>query len=452
MSTILIIDDEKSIRSTLKEILVYEKYLVIEADNGLAGIELIKSEEIDLVLCDIKMPKMDGLEVLQLSQTVKPDLPFIMISGHGTIDTAVEATKKGAYDFISKPPDLNRLLITVRNALDKSELIVETKILKRKVSKTRNILGNSSPILKINETIEKVAPTEARVLITGENGSGKELVAKWIHEKSLRANGPLIEVNCAAIPAELIESELFGHEKGSFTSAIKQRIGKFEQANGGTLFLDEIGDMSPSAQSKVLRALQENKITRVGGEKEIPVNVRIIAATNKDLFKEIELNNFRLDLYHRLSVILIHVPSLNERKEDIPLLANQFLVEICEEYGCTLKSFSKEALQYLQEINWTGNIRELHNVVERLVILGGNTISLKDITNNISIQSAETNNIESINYDQFENFQDYKDFMEAEFIKNKLNKNNWNVTKTADQLSMQRSHLYAKMEKYQLKK
>ena len=452
MSTILIIDDEKSIRSTLKEILVYEKYLVIEADNGLAGIELIKSEEIDLVLCDIKMPKMDGLEVLQLSQSIKPDLPFIMISGHGTIDTAVEATKKGAYDFISKPPDLNRLLITVRNALDKSELIVETKILKRKVSKTRNILGNSSPILKINETIEKVAPTEARVLITGENGSGKELVAKWIHEKSLRANGPLIEVNCAAIPAELIESELFGHEKGSFTSAIKQRIGKFEQANGGTLFLDEIGDMSPSAQSKVLRALQENKITRVGGEKEIPVNVRIIAATNKDLFKEIELNNFRLDLYHRLSVILIHVPSLNERKEDIPLLANQFLIEICEEYGCPLKSFSKEALHYLQQINWTGNIRELHNVVERLVILGGSVISIKDITNNIAIQSVETNNNESINFDQFENFQDYKDYMEAEFIKNKLNKNNWNVTKTADELSMQRSHLYAKIEKYQLKK
>ena len=390
VATILIIDDENSIRSTLKEILVYEKYLVLEASNGLEGIELIKKEQIDLVLCDIKMPKMDGLEVLQQSQIIQPDLPFIMISGHGTIDTAVEATKKGAYDFIAKPPDLNRLLITVRNALVKSELITETKILKRKVAKTNAIIGKSSPILKIQETIEKVAPTEARVLITGENGSGKELVAKWIHEKSNRANGPLIEVNCAAIPAELIESELFGHEKGSFTSAIKQRIGKFEQANGGTLFLDEIGDMSPSAQSKVLRALQENKITRVGGEKEIPVNVRVIAATNKDLFKEIEQHQFRLDLYHRLSVILIHVPSLNERKEDIPLLANHFLTSICEDYGCALKSFSKEALAYLQTIHFTGNIRELHNVVERLVILGGNTISVADIQNNIAIKNVDS--------------------------------------------------------------
>ena len=456
VATILIIDDENSIRSTLKEILVYEKYLVMEASNGLEGIELIKKEQIDLVLCDIKMPKMDGLEVLQQSQIIQPDLPFIMISGHGTIDTAVEATKKGAYDFIAKPPDLNRLLITVRNALVKSELITETKILKKKVAKTNAIIGESSPILKIQETIEKVAPTEARVLITGENGSGKELVAKWIHEKSNRANGPLIEVNCAAIPAELIESELFGHEKGSFTSAIKQRIGKFEQANGGTLFLDEIGDMSPSAQSKVLRALQENKITRVGGEKEISVNVRVIAATNKDLFKEIEQHQFRLDLYHRLSVILIHVPSLNERKEDIPLLANHFLTSICEDYGCALKSFSKEALTYLQTIHFTGNIRELHNVVERLVILGGNTISVADIQNNIAIKNADsefqhTDN-SAINFDNFNHFQDFKDFMESEFIKNKLIKNNWNVSKTADELAMQRSHLYAKIEKYALKR
>ena len=412
VATILIIDDENSIRSTLKEILVYEKYLVLEASNGIEGIELIKKEQIDLVLCDIKMPKMDGLEVLQQSQIIQPDLPFIMISGHGTIDTAVEATKKGAYDFIAKPPDLNRLLITVRNALVKSELITETKILKRKVAKTNAIIGESTPILKIQETIEKVAPTEARVLITGENGSGKELVAKWIHEKSNRANGPLIEVNCAAIPAELIESELFGHEKGSFTSAIKQRIGKFEQANGGTLFLDEIGDMSPSAQSKVLRALQENKITRVGGEKEISINVRVIAATNKDLFKEIEQHQFRLDLYHRLSVILIHVPSLNERKEDIPLLANHFLTSICEEYGCALKSFSKEALAYLQTIHFTGNIRELHNVVERLVILGGNTISLADIQNNIAGKNTDSTLQASENttwdFDRFNHFQDFK--------------------------------------------
>ena len=456
VATILIIDDENSIRSTLKEILVYEKYLVLEASNGLEGIELIKKEQIDLVLCDIKMPKMDGLEVLQQSQIIQPDLPFIMISGHGTIDTAVDATKKGAYDFIAKPPDLNRLLITVRNALVKSELITETKILKRKVAKTNAIIGKSSPILKIQETIEKVAPTEARVLITGENGSGKELVAKWIHEKSNRANGPLIEVNCAAIPAELIESELFGHEKGSFTSAIKQRIGKFEQANGGTLFLDEIGDMSPSAQSKVLRALQENKITRVGGEKEIPVNVRVIAATNKDLFKEIEQHQFRLDLYHRLSVILIHVPSLNERKEDIPLLANHFLTSICEDYGCALKSFSKEALAYLQTIHFTGNIRELHNVVERLVILGGNTISVADIQNNIAGKNADSALQDTENqtwdFDGFNHFQDFKDYMESEFIKNKLIKNNWNVSKTADELAMQRSHLYAKIEKYALKR
>ncbi len=383
MPKILIIDDEKSIRSTLKEILEYEKYEVKEAADGAEGLSMIKKEDFDLVMCDIKMPNMDGMDVLTAANEIKPDLPFIMISGHGTIDTAVEATKKGAYDFLQKPPDLNRLLIAVRNALEKKELVTETKILKRKVSKTRDIIGNTSPIIRIKDTIEKVAPTEARVLITGENGSGKELVARWLHEKSNRASGTLIEVNCAAIPAELIESELFGHEKGSFTSAIKQRIGKFEQAHGGTLFLDEIGDMSLSAQAKVLRALQEGKITRVGGDKEIAVDVRVVAATNKDLLKEVEEKNFRLDLYHRLGVILIHVPSLNERREDIPLLVNHFLIEIAKEYGQSPKTIANNALELLKKHNWTGNIRELRNVVERLIILSGKEISAEDVKNYI---------------------------------------------------------------------
>ncbi|MEB0250068.1 sigma-54 dependent transcriptional regulator, partial [Mucilaginibacter sp. 5B2] len=333
MAKILIIDDERSIRSTLREILEYEDYIVEDIDNGVDGLELIRKNDYDLVLCDIKMNRMDGMEVLTEGLNIKPDLPFIMISGHGTVETAVEASKKGAFDFISKPPDLNRLLITVRNALDRGSLVVEAKVLKRKVSKVRPILGESQAILRIKETIDRVGPTDARVLVTGANGSGKELVARWLHEKSNRSNGPMIEVNCAAIPSELIESELFGHEKGSFTSAIKQRIGKFESANGGTLFLDEIGDMSQSAQAKVLRALQESKITRVGGEKEIDVDVRVVAATNKDLLKEIEAGNFRMDLFHRLSVILIHVPPLTERRDDITLLTKSFLEEICNEYG-----------------------------------------------------------------------------------------------------------------------
>ncbi len=457
MPRILIIDDERSIRSTLKEILEYEKYEIVEAEDGAQGLQLIKKEDFDLVMCDIKMPKMDGMEVLTASAEIKPDLPFIMISGHGSIDAAVEATKKGAYDFLQKPPDLNRLLITVRNALEKKELVTETKILKRKVSKTRDIIGQSSPIIRIKDTIEKVAPTEARVLITGENGSGKELVARWIHEKSNRANGPLIEVNCAAIPSELIESELFGHEKGSFTSAIKQRIGKFEQANGGTLFLDEIGDMSMSAQSKVLRALQENKITRVGGEKEIPVDVRIVAATNKDLFKEIELNNFRMDLYHRLSVIIIHVPTLNERSDDIPEIAQSFLEEICNDYGVPTKKFSQAAMKALQANHWTGNIRELHNMVERLIILSDKEITEQDVLLNsganrknmgLEISTPTSAN----NFDQYKSYQDFKDDVEKEFILFKLEKNNWNVTKTAEEMDIQRSHLYNKIEKYQLKR
>jgi len=379
MAKILIIDDEKSIRKTLREILEYEKYIVDEAADGIEGVAMIQKEKYDIVLCDIKMPKMDGIEVLDKVMQLSSDTPVVMVSGHGNIETAVEAVKKGAFDFIAKPLDLNRLLVTIRNAMDKSTLVTETKVLKKKVSKTFDMVGESKAIAQIQEMIERVAPTDARVLITGGNGSGKELVARWLHEKSNRANAPLIEVNCAAIPSELIESELFGHEKGAFTSAINQRKGKFEQAEGGTLFMDEIGDMSLSAQAKVLRALQENKITRVGGEKEIKVNVRVVAATNKDLQKEIAAGNFREDLYHRLSVILIHVPSLNERKDDIPLLAQHFLKMICEDHGMPLKSFTQEAMKELQKINWTGNIREFRNVVERLIILCDKTITDKDV-------------------------------------------------------------------------
>jgi len=383
MPKILIIDDEQSIRDTLREILEYEKYEVEEAKNGEEGLKLLSKEKFDAALCDIKMPKMDGLEVLDKSIEEGIDTPFVMISAHGTIETAVEATKKGAYDFIQKPPDLNRLLVTLRNAMEKSNLVQETKVLKKKVSKKYDIVGESKGISDVKETIEKVAPTEARVLITGENGTGKELVARWLHEKSNRSKGPMIEVNCAAIPSELIESELFGHEKGSFTSAVKQRIGKFEQANTGTLFLDEIGDMSLSAQAKVLRALQENKITRVGGDKEIKVNVRVVAATNKDLKKAIEEKKFREDLYHRLSVIVIKVPALNERLDDIPLLVDKFLQDIAAEYGTKPKTISKGAIQKLQKYDWSGNIRELRNVVERLIILGGNEITESDIDKNL---------------------------------------------------------------------
>ncbi len=385
MATILIIDDERAIRKTLTEILGFEGYKIEEAADGEEGLKKFQAATYDAVLSDIKMPKLDGLEFLSKATSINADVPIIMISGHGTIETAVEAVKKGAFDFISKPPDLNRLLITIRNAIDKNKLVKETKVLKRRVSKVQEMIGESAAIKKIKETIEKVAPTDARVMITGENGSGKELVARWLHEKSSRADGQLVEVNCAAIPSELIESELFGHEKGSFTSAIKQRIGKFEQANGGTLFLDEIGDMSLRAQAKVLRALQEGKITRVGGEKEIAVDVRVVVATNKDLLKEVENKNFRLDLYHRLGVILIHVPSLNERKEDIPLLVVKFLEDIAEDYGQGKKEIDPKAVEALKQHNWTGNIRELRNVVERLVILSGKTITPEDVTNYVAI-------------------------------------------------------------------
>jgi DNA-binding NtrC family response regulator len=379
MSTILIIDDEKAIRKTLSEILTFEGYTINEAADGEEGLKLFKEKTYDVVLCDIKMPKIDGLEFLLKATEHNADVPVIMISGHGNIETAVEAVKKGAYDFIQKPPDLNRLLITIRNAKDKNNLVSETKSLKRRVARVQEMIGDSPQLRKIKETIEKVAPTDARIMITGDNGVGKELVARWVHEKSNRSEGPLVEVNCAAIPSELIESELFGHEKGSFTSAIKQRIGKFEQAHGGTLFLDEIGDMSLSAQAKVLRALQEGKITRVGADKDINVDVRVIAATNKDLMQEVEQKKFRLDLYHRLSVILMHVPSLNERINDIPLLVDQFLKDICSDYGIPKKTISDQSIQQLQNYNWTGNIRELRNVVERLVILSGKSITKDDV-------------------------------------------------------------------------
>lgn len=381
MSKVLIVDDERSIRHTLRDILEFEKYEVDEACDGMEALVKIKQNPYDVIILDIKMPKMDGMDALDRIQEIARETPVVMISGHASIDTAVEAVKKGAFDFISKPPDLNRLLITLRNAMDKSELITERKVLQTKVSNTRfqPIVGHSKCIGQIMSTIELVAPTDARVLVTGQNGTGKELVAHWIHQKSNRRDNPLIEVNCAAIPSELIESELFGHEKGAFTSAIKTRTGKFELANGGTIFLDEIGDMSLSAQAKVLRALQENKIVRVGGDKQIRVDVRVIAATNKDLRKLIDAGRFREDLYHRLAVIIIDVPPLKERVEDIPMLIQHFCAEICKDYGIPEKQFDAKAIKKLQTLPWTGNIRELKNVVERLIILGGKIISAQDI-------------------------------------------------------------------------
>ena len=450
MPNILIADDEKAIRKTLREILEYENYKVDEAEDGQKAYDMAKDGEYDLILCDIKMPKMDGLEVLDKLKKEGTEAQIIMISGHGTLETAVDAVKKGAYDFISKPPDLNRLLITVRNALDKQNLVTETKILKRKVTKTREIVGDSPAIMKIKETIERVAPTDARVLITGENGTGKELVARWVHEKSNRSQQPLIEVNCAAMPGELIESELFGHEKGAFTSAIKQKLGKFELANGGTLFLDEIGDMSLSAQAKVLRALQENRITRVGGDKDILVDVRVIAATNKDLTKEIEEGRFRMDLYHRLSVILIHVPSLHERADDIPQLADRFVREICEDYGIPKKVITPKALEELKTMRWDGNIRELRNVMERLVILSDLKITEDEVKSFVTNTQAKETPTDL--FEQFDKFQDFKEHIEKLFIEHKLRKFNWNVSKTAEVLDIQRSHLYNKIEKFDLRR
>jgi DNA-binding NtrC family response regulator len=376
---VLVVDDERSIRNSLKDILEYENIEVFLAENGNSAIEIFRKNVFDLVFCDIKMPGIDGIETLEKLQEMNVDIPVVMISGHGNIDTAVECIKKGAYDFIEKPLDLNRILITLRNATDKTALVKEAKKLQRKVSRTHEIVGNSESIRKVKDIIARVAPTEARVLITGSNGTGKELVARWLHEKSNRANNVFVEVNCAAIPSELIESELFGHEKGSFTSAIKQHKGKFEQANGGTLFLDEIGDMSPAAQAKVLRALQENKVLRVGSDKDVMVDVRVIAATNKNLREEIEKGHFREDLYHRISVIVIHVPALDERKEDIPLLTEYFITEICEEYNIPQKEITEEAVVELQKLSWTGNIREFRNVIERLIILCDKIIEAQDV-------------------------------------------------------------------------
>ena len=422
MAKILIVDDEASIRRTLRDILEYEKYEVDETKDGMECLVKLKKEKYDVVIMDIKMPKMDGIEALERIQMIAPDTPVIMISGHANIDSAVEAVKKGAFDFISKPPDLNRMLITIRNAMDKASLVTEKKVLQRRVarSKTQEIIGESEPIKKIKETIERVAPTEARVLITGKNGTGKELVARWIHERSPRCENPIVEVNCAAIPSELIESELFGHEKGAFTSAVKQRIGKFEQANGGTLFLDEIGDMSLSAQAKVLRALQENRITRVGGDKSISVNVRVIAATNKDLRNEIRAGKFREDLYHRLAVIIVNVPSLNERRGDIPLLVDHFNEQICQEYGIGKKKFNKDALQTLQQVDWSGNIRELRNVVERLIILSSEVVAKADVLSYVMPNSRKKGNAAFPTiFDKFENVQELTEFINQAYSKYK---------------------------------
>jgi two-component system, NtrC family, nitrogen regulation response regulator NtrX len=379
MAKLLIIDDEKAIRGALRDILEYEGYSIEEASDGEQGLELVTQNDYDVVLCDIRMPKIEGLDLLQKATEMGKGAQFIMISAFGNVETAVEATKRGAFDFISKPPDLNRLLVTVRNAIERGKMIVETKVLKKRVYKLNEIVGESSGIQRVKDTCDRVGPTEARVLITGPNGSGKEMVAKRLHERSGRSHMPLIEVNCAAIPSELIESELFGHEKGAFTSAIKQRIGKFEQADGGTLFLDEIGDMALSAQAKVLRALQEGKITRVGGDKEIKINVRVFAATNKILQTEIAEGRFREDLYHRLNVIPIHVPSLAQRPDDIPLLVEKFLADVADEYGQASKEVEPEAMKYLQSLPWTGNVRELRNVVERLVIMCNDVITLDDV-------------------------------------------------------------------------
>jgi two-component system, NtrC family, nitrogen regulation response regulator NtrX len=451
MFKILIVDDEKVIRQTLRDILEYEGYQIDEAENGQIAIDMIKDHSYDAVLCDIKMPKVDGIEVLEKSMDINPDIPFIMISGHGTIDIAVEATKKGAYAFITKPPDLNQLLLQIRNALDRNNLIHETKVLKRKISRTKDILGESSEINDIKATIEKVAPTDARVLITGENGTGKELVARWIHEKSLRANSPLVEVNCAAIPSELIESELFGHEKGSFTSAIKQRIGKFELATEGTLFLDEIGDMSLSAQSKVLRALQEKVITRVGGEKAISVNPRVIVATNKNLREEIDKGNFREDLYHRLSVIVIRVPPLNERLEDIPILSENFLKEILEEHGMSPKTFTTPALNELKKIKWTGNVRELHNAIERMAILCQKEISDKDVQLYAKTLIGSEYQKE-LNISLFKKLDEFREQAGKVFLREKLKLFNWDLRLAAKEVGIDENDLQKLIEKYNINK
>jgi DNA-binding NtrC family response regulator len=453
MPTILVVDDEASIRRTLREILEYEEFEVDEAEDGQAALSAMKKAHYDVVLLDVKMPRMDGMEVLAAAAKEAPEIPIVMISGHGSIETAVEATKLGAFDFVEKPPDLNRLLVTLRNALDRGQLATENRrmrqtIVERYEGELTPILGDSPAISRIKETVERVAPTEARVLITGEPGTGKELVAKWIHHLSNRKDGPIVEVNCAAIPSELIESELFGHEKGSFTGATKQRIGKFEQADGGTLFLDEIGDMSLSAQAKVLRALQENKITRVGGDRSIPVNVRVLAATNKDLLDRIEEGEFREDLYHRLSVILLDVPPLRDRRDDIPVIATHFANRLSQRNGLDPKPFEQEAMNRLRSLEWRGNVRELHNVVERLLILSaGEVVAARDVDRLVHSGAAGANSIDSL-VGRFEQFADFRDEAEKIFIEQKLSQFDWNVSKTAEAIGIQRSHLYNKMNKY----
>ena len=453
MPTILIADDEPSIRRTLRDILEYEGYAVEEAVDGDDAFEQAKSGRHDLVLLDIKMPKRDGLDVLEALGDAEVSIPVIMISGHGTVETAVEATRLGAADFIEKPPDLNRLLVSVRGALERGSLKTENRRMRQTIvdagqSDLTPIVGESAVIDRIKATIDRVAPTEARVLITGEPGTGKELVARWVHHRSNRVDGPLVEVNCAAIPSELIESELFGHEKGSFTGATKQRIGKFEQADGGTLFLDEIGDMSPSAQAKVLRALQESKITRVGGDRSIDVNVRVVAATNKDLMAEVEEGNFREDLYHRLSVILIHVPPLRERKSDITLIAQFILSHVASRNGVTAKAFTESALDRLQRYDWRGNVRELNNVVERLLILSdGEQITEQDVELYVRPGGAAQDPLVGL-LNQYDQFADFRDMAEKLFIERKLEEFSWNVSQTAEAIGIQRSHLYNKLNKY----
>jgi DNA-binding NtrC family response regulator len=457
VSSILVVDDEASIRRTLREILEYEDFSVEEAVDGQDALDKARETRYDLVLLDVKMPRLDGLEVLGTLSKEMPEVPVVMISGHGTIETAVEATKLGAFDFIEKPPDLNRLLLTIRNALDRGQLEVENRrmrqtIVERHEGDLTPILGDSPAIPKIKDTIGRVAPTEARVLITGEAGTGKELVAKWVHHRSPRKDGPLVEVNCAAIPSELIESELFGHEKGSFTGATKQRIGKFEQAHGGTLFLDEIGDMSLSAQAKVLRALQESKITRVGGDRSLPVDVRVVAATNKDLIAQIDDNRFREDLYHRISVILIHVPPLRERRGDVPIITRSIAERIARRNGLAAKPFSDAALHALSAFDWRGNVRELYNVVERLTILSdGDAITGSDVERYVRPGGAQSNPVVGL-LDRYDQFSDFRDMAEKLFIEAKLAENDWNISRTAEAIGIQRSHLYNKMGKYDIQR
>ncbi|WP_421774339.1 sigma-54-dependent transcriptional regulator [Gracilimonas sp.] len=450
---ILITDDEKAIRNTLQEILEYENYEVSTVESGQLALDFVADTDIDLMFLDIKMQGMDGLETLKKLRETGHEFPVIMISGHGTIEIAVEATKMGAYDFLEKPPDLNRLLISVRNALSQQNLAKEYKQIKKKLPKVQEIIGESKAISKIKTLIEKVAPTQSRVLITGENGTGKELVAKWIHEKSPRSTGPFVEVNCAAIPSDLLESELFGHEKGAFTGASEQRIGKFEQADGGSLFLDEIGDMSLEAQAKVLRALQENKVTRVGGNESISVDVRILAATNKDLEEEIEEGNFREDLFHRISVIPIKVPPLRERKEDIPLIAKACLNNLKEkDISFSSISFSDDALKALKEKEWSGNVRELQNAVERLGILAsGDEITKETVNDVIKTRDLQAGDLGKL-ADETEDFQDFKETAERIFLVKQLEKNDWNISQTAEQIGIQRSHMYNKMKKYNIER